>query len=89
MSAATLAATPKANVAPTTSRRLGRSRRAARRAPASEPIAMTEPSRPYSPAPLSKTRRAISAVVSWKLRPKVPTIPTIARMSTRSGRRRT
>ena len=47
---------------------------------------MIEPSRPYSPAPLSNTSVAISAEVSWKFRPNVPTKNTIARTSIRSGR---
>ena len=86
MSAAIVAKTPNAIVAPMTSRSRGCSRRAASRAPASEPIAMIEPSRPYSPAPLWNTSRAMSAVVTWKLRPNVPTMPTmtiVTRMSLR------
>ena len=45
-------------------------RRAASSAPASDPIAMIEPSMPYSPAPLWKTPVAISAVVIWKFMPE-------------------
>ena len=47
-------------------------RRAAINAPASEPMAMNEPSSPNSLAPLSKTSVAIRAEVIWKFMPKVP-----------------
>src|SRR5699024_11341811 len=53
--------TPNPNAAPSTRRTRGRFRRAAASAPASEPIAMTEPSSPYSPAPRPNTSRAITA----------------------------
>ena len=49
-------------------------------------MAMIEPSRPYSPGPLSKTFVAMSAIVSWKFIPNVPRTKTSAMMSTRSGR---
>lgn len=80
---------PNAMDAPITIWTRGFLRRAASSAPLSEPIAMIEPRSPYSPAPLSNTVRAISAVVSWKFRPNVPTMPTRARIRIRSGRPRT
>lgn len=79
----------KATVAPTTSCGLITLRRAASSAPASEPTAITEPSIPYSPAPLSNTSRAISAVVIWKFSPNVPTTPISDMTRIRSGRCRT
>ncbi len=50
----------------------GYPRRAASRAPARDPIAMNDPSTPYSPAPLWNSRVAIRALVIWKFIPKVP-----------------
>ena len=47
---------------------------------------MIEPSRPYSPAPLSNTWVAISAMVSWKFMPNVPSTKTSTMMSMMSGR---
>ncbi len=44
---------------------------------------------PYSPAPFPKTVRAIMALVSWKLRPKVETTPTTIMMTRMSLRPRT
>ncbi len=67
----------------------GRARRAESSAAASEPTAMIEPSRPYSPAPLSKTVVAIRAIVSWKFMPNVPSTKTRKSTSLRSGRPRT
>src|SRR5699024_2699361 len=69
--------TPKPNAAPSTRRTRGRFRRAAASAPASEPIAMTEPSSPYSPAPLPNTSRAITAEVNWKFIPSAETTNTV------------
>ncbi len=89
MSAMTPLATPKANAAPITSRTRGRSRRAASRAPASEPMARIDPSTPYSLAPRPNSVRAMSALVSWKLRPNVETTPTTTMMTTMSLRPRT
>ena len=89
MTDARLVKTPKAKVAATTSRGRGRSRRAANKAPVSEPTAMIDPSRPNSPAPLLNTDVAISAIVIWKLNAKVPTKPTMAIIRTMSGRPRT
>jgi hypothetical protein len=80
---------PNANEAPITSSTRGWLRRAASRAPPSDPIAMIEPSSPYSPAPLSNSVRAIRAVVSWKFRPNVPIMPINAMIRIRSGRPRT
>jgi hypothetical protein len=88
-SAATTLNTPKAAVAPRTRLVRGFSRRAASSAPPSEPIAITEPSSPYSPDPWWNTVLAISAVVSWKLSPNVPTSPTTVSSRIRSGRPRT
>ncbi|GMA86372.1 hypothetical protein GCM10025868_16220 [Angustibacter aerolatus] len=87
--AETVANTPNSSVAPITSRSRGFSRRAASSAPPSEPIAMIEPSRPYSPEPLWNCAVAMIAVVIWKFRPNVPTMQTIAMISTMSGRPRT
>jgi len=58
-----MASHPNTNADPITTRRLGAARRAASSAPLSDPIAITLASSPYSPAPLWKTSRAISAVV--------------------------
>ena len=82
-------AMPNPNAEPITSRTRGRSRRAASRAPVSEPIASTEPRIPYSPAPRSNTVRAIIALVSWKFRPNVETTPTTTMMTRMSLRPRT
>jgi hypothetical protein len=57
--------------------------------PVSDPIARIDPSTPYSPAPLSYTRVAMSAVVIWKFRPNVPAQNTTAITSMMSGRERT
>ena len=84
MKPAMTSVTPNSTAAETTSRCRGVPRRAASSAPASDPTAMAEPSRPNSPAPLWNTFVAIRAVVSWKLRPKVPAKNTIAGSS--SGR---
>ena len=51
-------------------------------------MAITEPSRPYSVAPLWKIWVAIRAEVIWKLRPNVPAKKTTHRISIRSGRPR-
>ena len=79
--------TPNARAAPITRRARIRTRRAASSAPASEPIASTEPRMPYSPAPLWNTWVAISADVSWKFSPKVPAKNTATSTIIRSGRR--
>ena len=50
---------------------------------------MIEPSRPYSPAPLWNCWVAISAVVSWKFMPNVPSTNTSTMMRMMSGRRLT
>ena len=50
----------------------GRSRRAASSAPATEPIAMTEESRPNSPAPCWNWMRAIVEMKIGKFKPIVP-----------------
>jgi hypothetical protein len=83
---ATISVSPKVIAAMITSRCRIRPRRAARRAPDSEPIARVVPSRPYSPAPLWNTSVAIRAEVIWKFRPKVPAKNTMVRISIRSGR---
>src|SRR5690625_737262 len=80
---------PKPKAAPTTKRTRGLDRRAAARAPARDPIAMTEPSSPYSPAPRSNTSRAITAEVSWKFIPSADTTNTVIIMTTMSLRWRT
>ena len=64
-------------------------RRADSRAAVSEPTAMIEPSSPNSPAPLSKTLVAISAIVIWKFMPKVPSTKTSSMTSWMSRRIRT
>lgn len=89
ISAAATEKTPKAMAAPTTSSSRGCLRRTANSAPPSVPMAITEPSRPYSLAPLPNSSRAISAVVIWKLKPNVPTMPMITRTRAMSGRCRT
>lgn len=89
ISAAIALAMPKATVAPITNRTVGRSRRAASNAPPSDPTAITEPISPYPSAPVWNTSLAISAMVSWKFSPNVPTTPTITMVSTMSDRCRT
>ncbi|MNW58606.1 hypothetical protein D3C74_364830 [compost metagenome] len=89
MSAMTPVATAKANADPITSRTRGRSRRAAMRAPVSEPIARIDPSIPYSPAPMPNSTRAIMADVSWKLSPNVDTTLSTTMMTMMSERPRT
>ena len=64
-------------------------RRADSSAAVSEPTAMIEPSRPNSPAPLSNTFVAISAMVIWKFIPKVPSTKTRSMTSWMSRRTRT
>ncbi len=67
----------------------GAARRAASRAPASEPTARTEPSTPNSLAPLPNSSVAISALVIWKFIPNPPRKNTHHSTRTRSGRDRT
>ncbi len=55
----------------------------------SEPIAMIEPRMPYSVGPLWNSRVAMSAVVTWKFIPKVPSTKTRSMTTLRSGRLRT
>ena len=64
-------------------------RRADSSAAVSEPTAMIEPSRPNSPAPLSNTLVAISAMVIWKFIPNVPSTKTSSMTSWMSRRIRT
>ena len=52
-------------------------------------MAMIEPSRPNSPAPLSNTLVAISAMVIWKFIPNVPSTKTSSMTSWMSRRTRT
>jgi hypothetical protein len=78
---------PKTIAEPTTSLILGLPRRAAARAPASVPVARALESRPKESAPRSKTCLANSAMVSWKLSPKVPMKKTVTTVSMSGGRR--
>ncbi len=64
----------------TSSRSRTRTRRAAISAPVSEPTAITDPSTPYSVAPLWNTSVAISAEVIWKFMPNVPAKNTMIRI---------
>ena len=64
-------------------------RRADSSAAVSEPIAMIEPSSPNSPAPLSNTFVAMSAIVIWKFIPNVPSTKTSSMTSWMSRRCRT
>ena len=89
MSAMTPVATANPNADPMTSRTRGRSRRAASRAPVSDPIARMDPRIPYSPGPMPNSTFAIIADVSWKLSPNVDTTPTTTMMTMMSVRPRT
>jgi hypothetical protein len=55
------------------SRRLGRARRAATSAPPSAPTAKAADAIPNAPAPVWNTSRDISAMVTWKFIPNVAT----------------
>src|SRR5690625_209316 len=81
--------TPNPNADRSTRRTRGRVRRAAARAPARDPMAMMDPSRPYSPAPRSNTSRAMTAEVSWKFIPRAETMKIVAMIVTMSDRWRT
>jgi len=67
----------------------GTLRRAASSAADSEPIAMIDPSSPYSAAPLWNTWTAISALVIWKFMQNVPKKNTITSKSRMRGSPRT
>ena len=89
MVAAPALATTNPASAPSSTRSRGWLRRADSSAALSDPIAMIEPSRPYSVGPLWKACVAISAVVIWKFMPNVPRTKTRPMSSMRSGRLRT
>ncbi|MPM99066.1 hypothetical protein SDC9_146256 [bioreactor metagenome] len=75
--------------APTRTIIRGRLREAAIRAAPSVPTPIRVPIRPYSAGPTWNTWVAISALVTWKLSPKVPSMNTMNITSRMSGRRRT
>ena len=79
ISPAAISAAPKPSAATTSSRTRIVDRRADISAPASEPIAMNEPSSPNSLAPLPNTSVAIRAEVIWKFMPNVPAKNTSTR----------
>ena len=64
-------------------------RRAAMRAPVTDPTANTDPRIPYSPAFLSKTVRAMAALVSWKFSVRHATVPSTRKITVRSPREAT
>lgn len=75
--------------APNSTRSRGRARRADSSAAESEPIAITDPSSPYSLAPRWNTVVDMSAMVIWKFIPKVPSMNTTNSSSLMSLRPRT
>ena len=85
MSAEIAAATPKSPDAKKIVRIRGRSCRAEMSAPVTEPIAMTELSRPNSPAPRWKVIVVMVEVKIAKFIPKVPMMNTMSRMTTMAG----
>jgi len=85
MTAAMSTATPKNADAMMITRRRARSRRAARSAPVSEPIARMELSTPYSPAPRPNSTAMVDEKIG-KFMPKAPMRKTITNTITRSGR---
>ena len=88
MSDETPAATANSSVPPTTTRSRARSRRAASRAPASDPIARIELSNPKPSASRPNSSAMVEAKIG-KFMPNAPTRKTIAKMTIRSGRRPT
>ncbi len=87
MSAAMSTATPKNAEARMMTRMRARSRRAASRAPVSEPIARIELSTPYSPAPRPNSTAMVDEKIG-KFMPNAPIRNTMTNTITRSGRSR-
>jgi hypothetical protein len=85
MKAETAPATANRAVPPTTTRMRARSRRAASRAPVSEPIARIELRRPYPSAFCPNSSAIVDAKIG-KFMPKAPRRKTIAKATMRSGR---
>ena len=85
-SAAVISSRPKVIAAPMSSRSREVPRRAASRAPTSEPPAIRVLSMPYVPAPAWKTSSTKAVSQIGKLKPKVPMKPTRTMGHSSSGR---
>src|SRR5690606_12647189 len=89
MSAEARQAIPKSTAEEKMMRIRGRSLRADRRAPVTDPIAITEVSSPNSPAPLWNSTVAMVEMKIEKLKPNVPIRLTMIMITTMDGRFRT
>ena len=86
MSAAKVSPMPKIAAPESRKVKRGFARLAARRAPATEPIAIVDERSPYLPAPSWKTLTVIVEMKIGKFRPNVPIKNVMRRTTLRSGR---